>query len=69
MPRPCLGKEDLFFPRRTETDKIVKAMSLCLDCEFRNQCEEYREVSGSEFGIWGGKMYPLAEQGEEADGA
>jgi hypothetical protein len=43
-------------------------MSLCLDCEFRNKCDEYREVSGSEFGIWAGKMYP-ENTGEEADGA
>jgi hypothetical protein len=29
---------------------------MCFGCEVRKECDEYREKTGSDFGIWAGKL-------------
>lgn len=56
MRDAACGDEDpeLFFPEKNETAKGNKAIMICFSCPVRRECEDYRERTGTEYGIWAG---------------
>jgi WhiB family transcriptional regulator, redox-sensing transcriptional regulator len=58
-----------FFPERGESHRSGK--KVCATCPVIIECAEYRERSGTEFGMWGGQMTKRRrkanEQAAEAD--
>lgn len=47
---------NIFFPERGRLNDVAKARWTCFVCPVSAQCDEYRNKSGSEYGIWAGKF-------------
>ncbi|AOE44557.1 WhiB family transcription factor [Gordonia phage Jumbo] len=47
--------EDIFFPGRGRSDLRSLAREICGSCPVFNDCDDYRNVTGSKHGIWAGK--------------
>lgn len=54
----------IFFPERGKLDDVAKARWTCFVCPVSAQCDEYRNRSGSEYGIWAGKFKEVPEETE-----
>lgn len=53
---PASGDEDdVFFPGRGRSDLRKLAKEICSSCPVINECDEYRNLTGSKHGIWAGK--------------
>lgn len=56
----CRGKDpEMFFPdaRGVHVRKqIATAARVCADCPVITECAQYRDATGSAFGIWGGAI-------------
>lgn len=53
----CRGEDpELFFPERGRDPRIETAFSICERCPVPDECAVYAQESGSEYGIWGGKL-------------
>lgn len=54
----CRGEDQAtFFPQRGEADLVAKARAMCAECPVAAECLAYartHEISGQEFGVWGG---------------
>lgn len=51
-----------FFPQRGQD--INEAMRACFQCEVRSECEHYRASTGSDYGVWGGKLRLRTDEDE-----
>lgn len=56
MSQAACREEDpeLFFPEKGETAKGNAAIMVCFGCPVRRNCEDYRDRTGTEYGIWAG---------------
>lgn len=44
----------MFFPQRGQSHRPGKAV--CFSCPVKTDCEDYAQRTGSEHGLWGGRM-------------
>lgn len=64
----CLGESvNLFFPARGESR--ARAKEICLGCDVRGECLEYRILTGTEYGMWGGQMVPRKRKADSTTDA
>jgi hypothetical protein len=47
---------DKFFPERGHTAVANEAILACFGCKVRKQCDDYKERTGTEYGIWAGEF-------------
>jgi hypothetical protein len=52
------GDPDPFFPERGESRVGNIGKTICFGCNVREQCEDYRQRTNSDYGIWAGKIQP-----------
>lgn len=45
---------ELFFPEKGQTDIGNAAIMVCFGCPVRRECDDYRNRTGTEHGIWAG---------------
>jgi WhiB family redox-sensing transcriptional regulator len=51
----CVGTDpEMFFPHKNNLTYANKAITLCFTCEVRQECSDYKERTGTKYGIWGG---------------
>lgn len=43
---------NLFFPEKNDTSSINKAVMTCFTCPVRQECKDYSNRTGSDYGIW-----------------
>lgn len=48
---------EIFFPERGDSSS-TDAKMLCLGCTVRKECKEYRRITNSSDGVWGGDLAP-----------
>lgn len=55
---------DPWFPGKGHSLNIGKIA--CFTCPVRNECKDYRERTGSQYGMWGGEI-PKRDEDEDID--
>lgn len=55
---------NIFFPERGRLDDVNKAKWTCFVCPVSQQCDEYRDRSGSDYGMWAGRFKEKPETEE-----
>lgn len=51
----------MFFPPKGRLDIGMTAQLVCLMCEVRTECLDYRKRTDSSYGIWGGEYTKRGE--------
>lgn len=46
---------DIFFPEQGQSILGNEAIITCFRCPVRQECRDYRDRTGSKFGIWAGE--------------
>lgn len=47
---------DYFFQANGRQDMSKLAREICDTCPVVRECDEYSEITGSKYGVWGGKL-------------
>lgn len=46
---------ELFFPERGKVSTHNEALRYCIECPVMQECTDFRKLTNSRYGIWGGK--------------
>jgi hypothetical protein len=52
---------------RGQMHLVNDAVRICAGCEVRQECRDYRVITGSDSGVWGGELFTRKDKSETDD--
>lgn len=53
---PARGEPDPFFPEKGQATIVQTAQRICMTCPVILACREYRQETGSSYGVWAAQL-------------